>query len=201
MTCKIAYQANARITRHGLNVFPLQGFGILLGESAPGGSDVEVSAALPVGNTAHWHSAEGRFSHVEEALAAATDLFPDPHMHPVGLYCTVYWNVEADDGGDTDIKHVLATAPRLPTLSWLLLRAVDGGDADIRPVLWHLGSKGWSEVEWVTVRKRPAAPASNPRRLNTAWNRAWGVLDYSNHHETELSRIAAHASAGAPHTS
>ncbi len=194
MTCQIAYQANARVTRHGLNVFPLQGFGLLLGDSASTGS-VRVLVALPVGNTAHWYSQVGRFDRIDAALATATRLFADPDMQPIGLYCSIYWDFRDDTGGETDLASVLATAPRLASLPWLLLAAVDGGEPATRARLWKLDGTNWHEAEWTALRARPTSPAANPRRLNGRWIRAWGELDYTNHYASELALLEARHAA------
>lgn len=187
MPLTTAQGVNARIVAHGLNVYPLQGFGILLGETSASDCDAHIVAALPVGNTEHWYSSAGRFSGIDKALASAAKAFSDWNLRPTGLYCSVYWE---PDRGDTDIDSVLATAPRLPRAPWLLLRSVDGGEDIFMPRIWRLGPDGWCEQEeWKSVRGRPASAKRNPRRIRAAWNRAWGMLDYGNHHETELPRL------------
>lgn len=187
MRLTMAQGVNAKIVAHGLNVYPLQGFGILLGETSASECDAHVVAALPVGNTEHWYDSAGRFSRIHEALALAAKVFSDWNLQPSGLYCSVY---REPGRGETDTDSVLATAPRLPCAPWLLLRSVDGGEDIFMPRVWHLGPDGWREqMEWKSARGRPASATRNPRRIRTVWNRAWGVIDFRNHHETELPRL------------
>jgi hypothetical protein len=183
MPLTITRRAKARITAHGLNVYPLEGFGLLLGPESIDPGQSHVLAALPVGKTERWYEPTGRFARVSEALEAASNLFAAWHLHPLGLYCTVYESFGPYPDG------LLATAPHLPEAPWLILRSVDGGES-----IFGCWAKLWEADQWrdeplTVVSPRIEAPERNPHRIASAWNRTWGVLDYSNLHQAELLRL------------
>lgn len=183
MPLTITQHAKGRITAHGLNVYPLEGFGLLLGSGPAYPEQAHVIAALPVGKTERWYEPAGRFARVSEAIATATNLFGASHLRPMGIYCTVYESF----GTYPDV--LLTTVPQLPDTPWLVLRAVDGGETIFGcwAKLWKAGQ--WKDETLVIVSPKIEAPEYNPRRIAIAWNRTWGVLDYGNRHETELPRL------------
>lgn len=184
MPLTITRKALSRITTHGLNVYPLEAFGILLGTKAAGEAGADVLAALPVGKTERWYEPDGRFSSIGQALAMALSLFGSWQLHPIGLYCTL-----------PDILHnevdFLATVPRSAELVWprLLLRATYGGESifGARALRWN--GVSWEDEDITVVSPLVDRIERNPRRVMVAWNRAWGILDYGNRHETELLRL------------
>ena len=181
MPLTIARRAKKCITAHGLNVYPLEGFGLLLGHN--NATDAHALAALPVGKTEHWYEPTGRFARVFDAFAMATSLFAVSQLRPIGLYCTVYSSFRPYP------ESLVATAPRLPELPWLVLRSVNGGEAIFGCWAKRLEADEWIDDSLTTVFPRIEAPDHNPRRIATAWNRAWGILDYGNLHEIELPRL------------
>lgn len=183
MPLTITRQAKVRITAHGVNVYPLEGFGLLLGPEASSPDKGYVLAALPVGKTERWYEPAGRFARVPQAFAAATSLFAASQLRPVGVYCTVF------DSFGTYPEVLVTTVPRISNAPWLVLRAVDGGET-----IFGCCAKRWDAGEWrdealTTISPRIDAPAGNPSRIAVAWNRRWGVLDYGNRHEVELHRL------------
>lgn len=183
MLLTVTNAAKNRITAHGLNVYPLEGFGVLLGWASDDLRDAYALAALPVGKTPRWYEPEGRFDRVPEAVAVAGKLFRDWALHPVGIYCSV----SDDTKGWYD--ELLASAPRLAQCPWLLLRFLYG-----RETLFGYGARRWSGDQWLEeslriVPPRVEAPERNPKRVAGRWNKVWGVLDYGNRHEIELPRL------------
>jgi hypothetical protein len=69
-------------------VYPLDGFGILLGETIAEDA-VLAWAALPVGKTTRWYNSAGRFADIGQALKLAAETFASWAFYPVGVYPTV----------------------------------------------------------------------------------------------------------------
>jgi hypothetical protein len=184
MALILNYRARACIGKHGVNVYPLEGFGVLLGWTSDDGETGHAIAALPVGKTENWYEPSGRFDRIDEALAASTQLFSSWHLRPIGLYCTAY---EPDIGSAVDI--VINTVPQWPETPWLFLWPVFAGELLIAPTALRLRAGKWHDEAMSTTHAQPESPERNPNRIRTAWNRAWGVLDYGNRHETELRRL------------
>ena len=183
MPLTITRRAKARITAHGLNVYPLEGFGLLLGPESSDHENGYALAALPVGKTERWYKSAGRFARLPEALAVATNLFGVSQLHPIGIYCTVY-----SSSGDYP-EVLVATAPQLSGAPWLVLRAVDGGETIFGCWAKNCEAGTWHDDSLITTSPRIDSPEHNPRRIAVAWNRTWGVLDYGNLHEIELLRL------------
>src|SRR5690625_1958404 len=182
MAFRYTYQTMSRITRHGINVYPLESFGLLLGVSQAV-DDAHIIAALPGGKTEHWYEAEGRFAKIEAATLMAEATFDAWGLSPLGLYFTSIGNI------DSHCEQVCSFAPKLDHLPWLVVRPVDGGEAIWASAVYYACERGWHPVEAQKLRERPNGPERNPKRIATEWNRVWGVLDYGNCHETELRRL------------
>lgn len=177
MSCQITYRAAARIKRHGLLVYPLEGFGLLLGETDAEGT--RVLAALPVGKTQRWYKAEGRYADTERAVVLATQTFASWGLRPVGRYCSVGYSW---DGGEGVVRDRTPPCEQAPIL---LLYPVDGGEAIYGYRMYHWTGEVWRNQAYQQTASRPESPRRNPNRMNTAWNRAWGVLDYGNGYRPE----------------
>lgn len=181
MLLRIRSKARARISALGVNVYPLEAFGLLLGVH---GTDLEpalVVASLPVGKTRCWQVPEGRFERIEEAVVMAREVFFPLGFQPVGLFCTRH-----DFATTFTWSDIEDAARRAGSLPWVLAQSVAGGERIWRPAVRHLVDGTWVdaalEADWLPRTE----PAYNPRRLLRRWTRAWGVLDCGNDHEVEL---------------
>jgi len=183
-TIEISRRAIAHVARHGLNVYPLEAYGLLVGEPMEQGAvSARVLAVLPVGKTEQWEDPAGRFARISLAVDKAAATFATWGLAPIGTYCTLY-----SSSGDY-YDQVLGTAPHIDTAPWLILRGVDGGET-----IWGFGgyqflAGGWREAECRVVSVRVDQLHRNPKRVAIEWNRAWGVLDYGNNYATELPRL------------
>lgn len=180
---QITRQANARVARHGVNVYPLEAYGILLGTNDRPAVGPEVLAALPMGKTVRWYDPTGRFADVDRALLLATEVFAPAGLQPVGLYLTLY-SMAADY-----VEAAVRAAPHPGAAPWLLVRPIDGGETILRASAYRYHRGEWRAQDLVVTQSRIDGPYRNPRRLATSWNRAWGVLDYGNDYVSELARL------------
>ena len=88
---EISRRAIARVARHGLHVYPLEAYGLLVGEPMePKATSVQVFAVIPVGKTEHWYDPAGRFAGVSLAFVKAAATFATWGLAPIGMYCTLY---------------------------------------------------------------------------------------------------------------
>lgn len=184
MTVTVTRQTIARITAHGLNVYPLEAFGLLLGHGTRKEYKGYALAALPVGKTQRWYEAEGRFSNVADATKFAASLFSESGLRPIGLYCTVF------ESFGPYPQSLVASAPQTEDAPWLLLRPVDGGESIFASRALRFDAGAWRAETLQVISPKVTTPENNPKRIRIKWNRSYGRLDYGNLHEIELPRLA-----------
>lgn len=165
-TCDISWRALRRIRGHGRTVAPSNAFGFLLGSPDRG----EIHAALPVGRTRILTRARALFEGVEAALPLAQALVAERGLAIAGLYCAPWSDDVAVDG------RAVPSALQDGYLFVVPRHGVVWSDAHLyRMATPH----GWLTCAWrSTIEPIPSAQL-NPRRINSAWIRIFGPMDYS----------------------
>ncbi len=177
----ISRKAISKITKHGLNVFPLEAFGLLIGSA----NENYIDAALPVGKTEHWYETNERYSGIDKAIEAGDQFAQTRSLEITGVYHT-------QSGGDSDIEDSeispIINAPTSLRGLFILIKPCHGGESIFREVVFSW-QDGWKKEEHKIAYPRSSSEELNPRRIHSAWLSAWGRLDYGNNAESELKRI------------
>jgi proteasome lid subunit RPN8/RPN11 len=84
-------KAMSKITKHSLNVYPLEAYGFLIGVH----SEHVIYAALPVGETTQFYEPQTRFLQLDAALAPAIELASSHKLCVIGIS-------HSDSGGHPD---------------------------------------------------------------------------------------------------
>jgi hypothetical protein len=178
MVITISHKETSKARKHGLNVYPLEAYGFLIGSTSP----KVVHAALPVGKTTHWYDTSDRYAGLVDALEPATDFARSHQLSILGVYHT-----SAEGMGSEE--NPIADVPPRHRDGLVLITPTYAGESIWAHQLYEYASHGsWQECGFQKGR-RSLDPRLNPRRLMRGWRKVWGPVDYSNNHETELKRL------------
>ncbi len=175
---KIAFsnQSLAKIAKHGVNVFPLEAYGFLLGTSEM------IYAALPVGKTSKWHDAADRFADLETANDLAESLAGEYEM----MVPAIYHSHSSDRIKESPISNV----PSMFEDKIVYISNVRGNELLFKSYAYCNNSNGeWTECEFTKLMLPDITSKTNPKRIMSRWNKLWKVVDYGNNHETELKEL------------
>lgn len=179
MTVTISRKATSKVTKHGLNVYPLEAYGFLIGTPAP----AFIYAALPAGKTSRWYEPVDRFYVLEQGYGLAKEFAKGIGLSLIGIYHT---------GVSDERPHIspLQAVPANYRHLFVLITPTLGGESIWRHNLyqWESG-RGWQECDFKIVLPRATDPGLNARRIRHQWLSVWGPIDYSNNYETEYYRL------------
>ncbi len=171
-----SYKALAKIAKHGVNVFPLEAYGFLIG------TQDMIYAALPVGKTSKWDDPGNRFADLETAFELAKSLANEYEM----IVPAIYHSYASDWIKESPISNV----PLMFQDKIVYISNVSGGELIFKSYAFCKSSNGeWKECEFAKLNLQEINPKTNPRRIMSRWNKLWKVVDYGNNHETELKRL------------
>ncbi len=171
-----SYKALAKIAKHGVNVFPLESYGFLVG------TPQIIYAALPVGKTSKWAEAADRFAGLESAYEQAKLLAMEYEM----LVPAIYHSHSSDRIKDSPVTEV----PLMFQDKILYISNVSGGELLFKSYAYRRNQDGdWAECEFTKLWPKNTSPMTNPKRILARWNKMWRAPDYGNNHETELKRL------------
>jgi hypothetical protein len=171
-----SYKALAKIAKHGVNVFPLEAYGFLIGTQGM------IYAALPVGKTSKWHDDADRFADLELAFEPARSLANEYEM----IVPAIYHSHASDRIKESPVSNV----PLMFQDKIVYISNVNGGELLFKSCPFCKDSNGeWTECEFAKLHPQEINPKTNPKRIMSRWNKVWKAVDYGNKHETELKRI------------
>lgn len=179
-TTPVDFESRAlkKIYKHCTLVYPLEGYGFLIGTREP----EFIKAALPVGKTARWYEYLDRFANIMPASEKARHLASKFDMEVLGLY----HSYDSDCTKELPLKAV----PLEYRNSFIYVQHVNGGYVYFKSYGYRRNAEGiWEQHEVRRRVQRITKAEQNPKRIMTQWNRIWGVLDYGNNHKEELRRL------------
>jgi hypothetical protein len=160
-----SYKALAKIAKHGVNVFPLEAYGFLIGTSEM------IYAALAVGKTSKWHEAGDRFADLETAFELAKSLASEYEM----IVPAIYHSHASDRIKESPISNV----PSMFEDEIVYISNVSGGELLFKSYAFCKNSNGqWTECKFTKLTLQEINPNTNPRRIMSQWNKMWKVPDY-----------------------
>lgn len=178
---QISRKVLPRIAKHGLNVYPLEAFGLLLGSISENCIDV----ALPSGRTEHWYNPNERYGNLKRAIKFGKNFAQNNKLDLLGIYHT-------GSGGHPDFKSSeaspITTAPEYLRNMLVLIRPLDGGEAIWGSTL-YFWKDCWKPTEFKQIKHRNHSQELNPKRLYSAWISEFGSIDYGNNAEKEMPRL------------
>lgn len=170
--CLVIHRAALRFPmKHGLGVYPLEGYGFLFGEGE--GYCRQVSASIPVGKTAEWYNNSDRFARLAEAYDTAQRLAAAHALRIIGVYHS--YSGGHPDWPGSERAPVLDIPQRWESLL-LLVPLVEGGERWGYRLCVHDPRWGWREADYRTVTEPIADSKLNPRRLLQGWQQSWDYL-------------------------
>lgn len=183
MSIQIARQANNKVARHGLNVYPLEAFGLLVGTGSP----TLVHTVLPVGKTMHWYATSDRFLGLNQAAIVAAGMLAQRNLEVIGVYHTFAGGHSDFEGSDVN---PICQVPAELRDCIVLVRPLHGGESFYMSSIYTFNrEEGWAEVESKLISYHEADPRLNPKRIHRDWLAVWGQIDYGNNWQTERMRI------------
>lgn len=115
MAISISGRALSRMSAHGVNVYPLEAFGILLGAKDTGDGGADILAALPVGKTERWHEPDGRLAGIGRALASARALFDSWEPRRMRIAWNRVWGIlDYGNRHETELPRLGFQVPQVP---------------------------------------------------------------------------------------
>lgn len=179
----MAKKANSKVARHGLNVYPLEAFGLLIGMRSP----TLLHTVLPVGKTMHWYDTSDRFLGLNQAASVAAGMLAARDLEVVGVYHT--FSGGHPDFERSELNPISQVPPELRDCL-VLIRPLFGGESDYMSSLYAFNRKvGWAEVDYELTAHHGIEPRLNPRRIHHDWLALWGQIDYGNNWQAERMRI------------
>ena len=176
MEIRFSKHSLAKISKHAVNVFPLEGYGFLVG------TQNVIYAALPVVKTSKWHDSEDRFARLETAYEQAKSLARGFEM----IVPAIYHSHSSDRIKESPIRSV----PSSFRDKIVYISNVSGGELLYRSYAYRMNEKGeWTKCEFAKLSLKEITAKTNPRRILSEWSKTWGIADYGNNHETELKRL------------
>jgi len=176
MEIEFSKQSLAKISKHSVSVFPLEGYGFLIG------TQEIIYAAIPTGKTTKWGNATDRFSELETAYPKAEVLAEEVGWFVRGIYHS--------HSGDWIKESPLLFVPPLFQNKIIYIKRVDGGDLILASDAYQKNqSQEWENCEIKSKVYEPLSAETNPKRILSKWIKIWKPVDYYNNHEKELTRI------------
>ncbi|MDD4888708.1 MAG: hypothetical protein PHU85_02165 [Phycisphaerae bacterium] len=170
------HQFRKRAIKHCSAVYPLEGYGILLGLRRP----LCFIASLPVGRTERWESTDGRFANIADAIEKAGPVARQHGLEVVGLY----HDNERTVGQPERDRALLAMVPkRYRDLPVMILYNFGGNEEWTTHI--HCDGHFWDGCELPQL-PLPKTRRFNRRRIHSAWLKAWGPINYDNNWRVEL---------------
>lgn len=141
MTVTISRETTSKVTKHGLNVYPLEAYGFLIGTPAP----AFIYTALPAGKTSRWYEPADRFYVLVQGYGLAERFAEDIGLSLLGIYHTDVGECPYSERPRIDpLQAVPANYRRL----FVLITPMLGGESIWRYNLyqWESG-QGWQECD------------------------------------------------------
>ncbi len=163
---RISRNALSKATKHGLNVFPLEAFGLLIGSA----EDNCIYAALPVGKTEHWYAINERYQGIENGLIKGREFARSCSMDILGVYHSCY------DSFDTS---PIDNPPEILKGMYILIKYCDGGESIFGENV-YIWNGNWEAIDYKIFNQQNVSKKLNPRRILSAWLKIWGEINYDN---------------------
>jgi hypothetical protein len=170
---KISRKAISKTAKHGLNVYPLEAFGLLIGSTERNC----IYAALPAGKTEHWNAINERYVGIEKELETGKKFAQSLSLDILGVYHT--------SSGNYDVTPI-DNPPDFLKGIYILIKYCDGGESILGENIYSWNGK-WESLDYRIFSKRNGSKELNPRRIISSWLAVWGEIDYGNNHLKELN--------------
>lgn len=175
--CAISRRATSRVTKHGLNVYPLEAFGLLVGRVSP----IAAYAALPVGKTSRWYDCSDRFAGLVAAIDDAAQVAGKFGLDVVGAYHSHSGGHPQFPGSNAD---PMDAVPPHFSIGILLVTDTAGGESLFGSACFRRDKEDrWQLLSYRIVPGVQLDPPINARRIHHAWTVIRGPVDFSNNHE------------------
>lgn len=170
-----------RVGKHAWHVFPLEGFGFLLGRNEP--EDMRIYAALPCSKTECWDEYGDRWNGIDEYLGMAQRVARLLDLEVAGLYATT----ESFDHNSYPLPEYFV---RHKMKLMMLYRAMCCRS--------HSHLSLWRNGHWLEFGKDGSAAICRGKRLSNnlnqkkimkQWRKIYGPVDYSNNYKEGLYHL------------